>query len=238
MSEETRWPRFLAIASTAAIAMAALVPAGDRAQDEPQMGGSIVVAVEGEPASVDPAFDYDFVSGFATSSITEPLLKFCENDTQLCPHLATDWTVSDDGLTYTLTIREGVLFHDGTEMTVDDVVFSLNRIRDPEIGSYVSGCWATWRTSRRPTSSTVVITMSQPDALLEYALASTAAHVVNQAFVEAVVAAGDVYGSPSVGSIGTGPFKFRSGSAATIRRSSVMTTTGTPSPAVRTSTRS
>ena len=47
--------------------------------------------------------------------------------------------------------------------------------------------------------------MSQPDALLEYALASTAAHVVSKAFVESV---GEDYGTPGVGSIGTGPFKF------------------------------
>jgi peptide/nickel transport system substrate-binding protein len=53
-----------------------------------------------------------------------------------------------------------------------------------------------------PDSSTVVITMSQPDALVEYALAATSAHVVNKKFVEAN---GDKYGTPEVGSIGTGP---------------------------------
>ncbi len=96
-----------------------------------------MAVVEGEPTSVDPAFDYDFVSGLATSSITEPLLVFCEHDTKLCPNLATSWTVSPDGLTYTLKIRQGVKFHDGTTMTVDDVVYSLDRIRDPKLGSYV-----------------------------------------------------------------------------------------------------
>jgi peptide/nickel transport system substrate-binding protein len=188
---------------------AVIAPAAALGQGEPQVGGSITVAVEGEPASVDPAFDYDFVSGFATSSITEPLLRFCENDTALCPHLATDWTVSDDGLTYTLTIREGVMFHDGTEMTVDDVVYSMNRIRTHDPASYVQWMLANVADITAPDEHTVVITMSQPDALLEYALASTAAHVVNQEVVEAVEAAGDVYGSPSVGSIGTGPFKFQ-----------------------------
>ena len=73
----------------------------------PKTGGKITVAIEGEPTSVDPAFDYDFVSGLATSSITEPLLVFCENDTKLCPNLAESWTVSDDALTYTLKIRQG-----------------------------------------------------------------------------------------------------------------------------------
>ena len=119
--------------ATIVLAVAVLAPAATVAQDEPQTGGSITVAIEGEPTSVDPAFDYDFISGYATSSITEPLLEFCENDTALCPGLASDWTVSEDGLTYTLTIREGVNFHDGTPMTMEDVVFSLNRIRDPEL---------------------------------------------------------------------------------------------------------
>ena len=57
----------------------------------PKPGGSITVAIEGEPASMDPAFDYDFVSGLAVSSVTEPLLKFCENDKKLCPNLAESY---------------------------------------------------------------------------------------------------------------------------------------------------
>ena len=171
----------------------------------PKKGGSITAAIEGEPASMDPAFDYDFVSGLAVASVTEGLLKFCENDTKLCPSLAESWTVSTDGKTYTLKIRQGVKFHDDTTMTVDDVVFSLNRIRNPDLASYVGWMLGNVADVAAPDASTVVITMSQPDALLEYALAATAAHVVNKKFVEAN---GDKYGTPAVGSIGTGPFKF------------------------------
>lgn len=184
----------------------------------PTQGGSIVVAVEGEPASMDPAFDYDFVSGLAVSSVTEPLLEFCENDQKLCPNLAESWTVSPDGLVYTMKIRQGVKFHDGTPMTVEDVVFSLDRVRDPALGSYVGWMLAKVSTVTATDASTVVITLSEPDALLEYALASTAAHVVSKAFVEAN---GDKYGKPEVGSLGTGPFKFvewQSGDHQTIAR--------------------
>lgn len=184
----------------------------------PKQGGSIVVAVEGEPASMDPAFDYDFVSGLAVGSVTEPLLKFCENDQKLCPNLAESWTVSPDGTVYTLKIRQGVKFHDGSTMTVDDVIFSLDRVRDPNLGSYVGWMLAKVSDVVAPDASTVVITLSEPDALLEYALASTAAHVVNKKFVEAN---GDKYGKPEVGSIGTGPFKFvewKSGDHQTVAR--------------------
>jgi peptide/nickel transport system substrate-binding protein len=186
--------------ATAAPATAAPTPAGG-----PQLGGKIVAAIEGEPTSVDPAFDYDFVSGLATSSITEPLLIFCEQDTALCPNLAESWTTSPDGLTTTLKIRQGIKFHDGSPMTVEDVVFSLNRIRDENLGSYVGWMLASVADVKATDDSTVVITLLQPDALFEYALASTAAHVVSKAFVEKN---GDKYGKPEVGSIGTGPFKF------------------------------
>lgn len=191
-----------------ATALAGTVLAAPQAAlaQEPVMGGTITAAVEGEPASVDPAFDYDFVSGLATSSITEPLLVFCEGDTQLCPNLATEWTVSEDGLVYTLKIRQGVTFHDGSPMTVEDVRFSLDRVRDPELGSYVGWMLANISTIELPDDETVVITLAAPDALFEYALATTAAHVVSKAFVEAHP---DDYGTPSVGSIGTGPFAFK-----------------------------
>jgi len=184
----------------------------------PKIGGSITVAIEGEPASMDPAFSYDFVSGLAVGSVTEPLLKFCENDTKLCPNLAESWTVSPDGMTYTLKIRQGVKFHDGSVMTVDDVVFSLDRIRDPKLASYVAWMLAKVKDVTAPDATTVVITLSEPDALFEYALAATAAHVVSKKFV---LASGDKYGKPEVGSIGTGPFKFvewKSGDHQTLAR--------------------
>ena len=184
----------------------------------PKPGGSITVAIEGEPASMDPAFDYDFVSGLAVDSVTEPLLKFCENDKKLCPNLAESYVVSPDGLTYTLKIRQGVKFHDGSTMTVDDVVFSLDRIRDPKLASYVGWMLAKVKDVKAPDASTVVVTLSEPDALFEYALAATAAHVVSKKFVEAN---GDKYGKPEVGSIGTGPFKFvewKSGDHQTVAR--------------------
>lgn len=192
-------------AAVTASPTAAVTPSPTAAVSHP-MGGSITVAIEGEPASVDPAFDYDFVSGLAVSSITEGLLVFCENDTKLCPQLAESWTVSPDGLTYTFKIRQGVKFHDGSTMTVDDVVFSLLRIRDMKPPSYVAWMLANVADVKAPDASTVVVTMSKPDALVQYAFAATAAHVVNKKFVEAN---GAKYGKPDVGSVGTGPFKFK-----------------------------
>ena len=55
------------------------------------------------------------------------------------PGLAESWTVSEDNLTYTFKIREGVTFHNGRELTADDVLFTMNRVLDP-----ATGAW--WRT--------------------------------------------------------------------------------------------
>ena len=156
----TGWRRALALALTTVVGVVAVAGPATSLAQTPTTGGSIVAAIEGEPTSVDPAFDYDFVSGLATSSITEALLVFCEDDTQLCPNLATEWTVSPDGLTYTFKVRQGVTFHDGTPMTVDDVVFSLNRIRDPELGSYVGWMLANVSDVTAPDAETVVVTLS------------------------------------------------------------------------------
>lgn len=51
------------------------------------------------------------------------------------PGLATDWEAGDDLLTYTFTLREGVMDHNGSELTADDVKYSFDRLRDPDIGA-------------------------------------------------------------------------------------------------------
>jgi peptide/nickel transport system substrate-binding protein len=48
------------------------------------------------------------------------------------PGLATDWSVGDDGVTWTLAIREGVSFHDGSDLTAESIVFNLDRMLNPE----------------------------------------------------------------------------------------------------------
>ena len=114
-------------------------------------GGTISIGFEGDIASLDPSQGYDFISWPAERLIFETLVTYGES-TELIPGLATDMPqVSDDGLTYTFSLQEGVNFvlPDGTvhrEMTADDVVHSLNRVLNPNLKptpSPVSGSFFT-----------------------------------------------------------------------------------------------
>lgn len=160
----------------------------------------------GEPASLDWILAYDDSSNTALANMCEGLMRQNE-DMTLSPGLAES-VAHPDPVTSVFTIRSGVTFWDGTPLTAEDVAFSLNRHLDPESGSYwgvpfydnvaaieVSG----------PLEVTVRFT--QPDALFERMLATTAGVVGSRAFVEA---AGDAYGTAQGGIMCTGPFAFES----------------------------
>lgn len=81
----------------------------------------------GDSVSLDPIAVTDGESFKVTQNIFETLLNFGEQDTTIHEGLATKWEASDDGLTYTFTLREGVKFHDGTDFNADAVVKNFER---------------------------------------------------------------------------------------------------------------
>lgn len=108
------------------------------ASDADGAGGTISIGFEGDIASLDPSQGYDSISWPAERLIFETLVTYGDS-TELVAGLAAEMPqVSDDGLTYTFTLREGVSFvlPDGTvhrEMVADDVVHSLNRLLNPNL---------------------------------------------------------------------------------------------------------
>jgi len=80
--------------------------------------------------SLDPQRGYIQTSAFIARATYETLVTFPDKDaSQILPMLATDWTVSDDGMTYTFNLAHGILFASGNEFTSADVVFALNRLK-------------------------------------------------------------------------------------------------------------
>lgn len=81
----------------------------------------------GDSVSLDPARATDGESFKVTQNVFETLLNFGDKDTTINEGLATKWEPSEDGLTYTFTLREGVKFHDGTDFNAEAVVKNFER---------------------------------------------------------------------------------------------------------------
>ena len=120
-------------------------------------------------------------------------------DMEVVPQLAESFEVSEDGLTYTFRLREGVKFHDGSTMTSEDVQYSFDRCRDPETGAVNFEVFNDVEEIETPNDLTVVIRLSQPNAPFLARIAENGAGVIMPAD------SGDIQGTTP---IGAGPFRF------------------------------
>jgi len=100
----------------------------------PSAGGTLIEGSVGTPRFVNPVLAVTRADRDLTTLIYEGLLGLGENGV-LIPVIAQSVTVSEDGLTYNIVLKNTVTFHDGTPLTADDVVFTVGRIKDPLIGS-------------------------------------------------------------------------------------------------------
>ena len=87
------------------------------------------LALSEVPSVLDPHYANMIVEQHIIAQIYEPLI-FVEDDGTERPMLATDYTVSEDGLVYTFNLRQGVLFQNGEELKASDVVFTVNRCKE------------------------------------------------------------------------------------------------------------
>ncbi len=93
---------------------------------------TLVVGLVAEPTSMDPGQLTDINSMRVLSSVYDTLVRFKEESFTHQPGLATSWTVSPGGLTYTFKLRRGVKFHDGTPFNAEAVKFTYDRLLDPK----------------------------------------------------------------------------------------------------------
>ena len=89
-----------------------------------EQGGTMVMLVQPEPPSLASYLSTSGPIGMVTSKVFDGLLEY-DLDLQPQPGLAESWTVAPDGLTLSFKIRQGVTFHDGRPLTVEDVKFSI-----------------------------------------------------------------------------------------------------------------
>src|SRR5262249_4892015 len=149
------------------VALVALAAPPGGAQEKPRYGGELIFVVPSEAPSYDAHQEETFGLIHPTAPHYNTLLRTDPNDptgTKIIGDLAESWTTSKDGRTYTLKLRRGVKFHDGSEMTSRDVKASYDRIMNPPPGihSIRQGEYVDTEAVQAPDPYTVVCGLKGP----------------------------------------------------------------------------
>ncbi len=176
-----------------------LIPAEDRELADDQ---NIVIRQYSEPVGFDPATIFRIDTEMIALNLYNGLTSFDPLTAEPLPGLAEDWDISDDGLTYTFYLVEDATWHfDYGDFTSADVVYSYERIMDPDTGSPYRAEFDLIDTIEAIDDYTVEITLTEPDG--NFLLQVTNNHqgqIVNEQAIEDF---GDNYPRNPVG---TGPF--------------------------------
>ena len=171
-------------------------PSASAQTGEPSYGGSVTVGIAQDLNSLDPHLASTAGTREVMFNLFEGLMKV-GSDGEVVPAVASGYQVSEDGLTYTFSLREGVKFHNGETVTAADVVYSLERCAGSENeGTPLMSAFANVESvAASEDGSTVTVTLKQPS--LEFIFSMTAAIIPEGS-------GATITEDP----VGTGPFKF------------------------------
>ncbi|MCP4382409.1 MAG: ABC transporter substrate-binding protein [Hyphomicrobiales bacterium] len=189
------------LSTTAGLAFVAVAVAATSAPAA-ERGGTLTIARPDEPLTLDPYIPSDNGSIYAIAQICESLVSADATGTGLEPGLAESWDISDDGLTYTFKLRDGVTFSDGSPVTVADAIFSLGKVSDP--AAPYGFAFADVASTSETDDGQLQIVLSKPNAAVLSAMSLFSASVVSKAAYEA-----DPAGFASK-PVCTGPFQVES----------------------------
>ena len=170
----------------------------------PMDGGSITEGIVGTPRFINPVLAFSDADQDLVSLIYSGLMRKSINGT-LIPDLAEKYEGSKDGLIYTFTLKNKIYFHDKKPITADDVIFTINKIKDPTIKSPKKGNWDSISVEKID-EKTIKFTLKQPYAsfLENTTLGIMPAYLWNNSPIEL----NDANTQP----IGSGPYKVEKAS--------------------------
>jgi peptide/nickel transport system substrate-binding protein len=202
--------------SGAALAVLALTLPAPAFSQEIKQGGSMTVTYKDDVSTLDPAIGYDWQNWSMIKSLFDGLMDYEPGTTTLKPDLAESYEISPDGQTFTFKLRQGVKFHNGRELTAEDVKYSIERVVNPATQSPGAGFFGSIKGFEEASAGkadslsgitvvdpyTIKFELSRPDATFLHVAALNFAHVVPK---EEVEKHGADFGKHPVGS---GAFKL------------------------------
>ncbi|WP_353643819.1 ABC transporter substrate-binding protein [Mesorhizobium sp. WSM2239] len=205
----------LLLSSAAMAALAVALPASAFSQEIKQ-GGAMTVTYKDDVSTLDPAIGYDWQNWSMIKSLFDGLMDYEPGTTTLKPDLAESYEISPDGQTFTFKLRQGVKFHNGRELTAEDVKYSIERVVNPVTQSPGAGFFGSIKGFEEASAGnadglsgitvvdpyTIRFELSRPDATFLHVAALNFAHVVPK---EEVEKHGADFGKHPVGS---GAFKL------------------------------
>lgn len=164
------------------------------------------VRMTSDIAEMDPASVFDPSSHYVAGSMYSRLVRYQPGTTDIEPELATDWTISDDGLEYVFHLRQDVTWHkDYGQVTAHDVKYSVERHLNPESRSLFASYFEVMESVEVVDDFTIRFNLNQPfSPFVGSTLAFRSGWIVNQ---QAIEEGGDNYISNPIGS---GPYQFES----------------------------
>ena len=159
---------------------------GGEQQQDPAAGGgddTLNIAFFADMSTADPDVFYDIEGLAVMHSVYEGLVRYAPGGTEIEGELAESWEVSEDGLTFTFTLKDDLTYADGTPLDSDALKASFERRTAVEQGpSYMLGGVASYET---PDPQTIIINLKDPDsAFLHYMASAWGPKAVNQSVLE------------------------------------------------------
>ncbi|MFO1349540.1 MAG: ABC transporter substrate-binding protein [Gammaproteobacteria bacterium] len=187
------------LALAAAAAFGATLPSSADAQ-EGKRGGTLIAAFSADPAGFDPVRGPSGMSHVVIEQVYSTLMAL-DPDAKPYPELAESYEMSGDGLEYTFKLRKGVKFHNGDELTAEDVKFSFDRLRAKDSGYSYGAQVESIQEVQAVDPLTVKFKLSKRTGPFLIYMAFPGSSIVPKKLVES---GHDLNAQP----VGSGPFKF------------------------------